>query len=294
MSWSSSNLLAVGLRSSVYIWTAATSDVSRLCDFAEGALPHDTIDEVTGLEWTNRVSAVIAALALHSTDCAMASDFQGSTVAIGTRSGKVEIWDAEANRRIRTMNGHTGRVGALAWNGHVLSTGSRDRTILHRDTRVREHFVEQLKSHRQEVCGLKWNPTTNQLASGGNDNKLYIWDKMNPTPLYKFSQHCAAVKALAWSPHHNGLLATGGGTADKKIRYWNTLTGSLLSEWDTGSQVSAKVIGIQCDPRLTMPVLFHRRCVTSCGLKTRTRSSRPMDTLGERCPTKSAFGSTLA
>ena len=262
MSWSSSNLLAVGLRSSVYIWTAATSDVSRLCDFAEGALPHDTIDEVTGLEWTNRVSAVIAALALHSTDYAVALDSKGSTVAIGTRSGKVEIWDAEANRRIRTMNGHTGRVGALAWNGHVLSTGSRDRTILHRDTRVREHFVEQLKSHRQEVCGLKWNPTTNQLASGGNDNKLYIWDKMNPTPLYKFSQHCAAVKALAWSPHHNGLLATGGGTADKKIRYWNTLTGSLLSEWDTGSQVSAKVIGMQCDPRLTMPTLFHRRCVT--------------------------------
>jgi hypothetical protein len=56
VSWSSSNLLAVGLRSSVYIWTAATSDVSRLCDFGEGALPHDTIDEVTGLEWTNRVS----------------------------------------------------------------------------------------------------------------------------------------------------------------------------------------------------------------------------------------------
>lgn len=163
---------------------------------------------------------------------------QGSTVAIGTRAGKVEIWDAEANRRIRTMTGHTGRVGALAWNGHILSTGSRDRTILHRDTRVREHYIETLKAHRQEVCGLKWNPATNQLASGGNDNKLYIWDSTNPTPLYKFSQHCAAVKALAWSPHHNGLLATGGGTADKKIRYWNTLTGNLLSEWDTGSQVS--------------------------------------------------------
>jgi len=103
---------------------------------------------------------------------------------------------------------------------------------------VREHYIETLKAHRQEVCGLKWNPATNQLASGGNDNKLYIWDSTNPTPLYKFSQHCAAVKALAWSPHHNGLLATGGGTADKKIRYWNTLTGNLLSEWDTGSQVS--------------------------------------------------------
>lgn len=32
--------------------------------------------------------------------------------------------------------GHTARVGALAWNGDVLSSGSRDRMILQRDTRT--------------------------------------------------------------------------------------------------------------------------------------------------------------
>ena len=30
--------------------------------------------------------------------------------------------------------------------------------------------------HRQEVCGLKWSPDGQQLASGGNDNMLCIWD----------------------------------------------------------------------------------------------------------------------
>jgi WD40 repeat protein len=34
----------------------------------------------------------------------------------------------------------------------------------------------------------------------------------------------AAVKAINWSPIHRGLLATGGGTADQHIRFWNTLT----------------------------------------------------------------------
>lgn len=43
--------------------------------------------------------------------------------------------------------------------------------------------------------------------------------------------------AIAWSPHHHGLLASGGGTADRCIRFWNTLTGQPMQCVDTGSQV---------------------------------------------------------
>lgn len=56
-------------------------------------------------------------------------------------------------------------------------------------------------------------------------------------PLWKFHNHTAAVKALAWDPHISGVLASGGGTADKHIRFWNVLNGSMLNELDTGSQV---------------------------------------------------------
>jgi cell division cycle 20-like protein 1, cofactor of APC complex len=45
------------------------------------------------------------------------------------------------------------------------------------------------------------------------------------------------VKAIAWSPHQHHLLASGGGTADRSIKFWNTATGSLVKEVDTGSQV---------------------------------------------------------
>jgi cell division cycle 20-like protein 1 (cofactor of APC complex) len=34
-----------------------------------------------------------------------------------------------------------------------------------------------------------------------------------------------------------GLLASGGGTADRCIRFWNTLSGVSTSKLDTGSQV---------------------------------------------------------
>ena len=45
------------------------------------------------------------------------------------------------------------------------------------------------------------------------------------SPLYRFTEHTAAVKALAWSPHAHGLLASGGGTADRCIRFWSTTAG---------------------------------------------------------------------
>ena len=55
--------------------------------------------------------------------------------------------------------------------------------------------------------------------------------------MQQYTEHLAAVKAIAWSPHQHGLLASGGGTADRCIRFWNTLTGQPLNSVDTGSQV---------------------------------------------------------
>lgn len=206
--WGSQNIISVGLGSKVYIWNAKNSHVTNLCDLG-------TDEMVTSVSWIKR----------------------GTHLAIGTRSGLVHIWDAEHRKRIRTMTGHDKRVGALSWNDHILTSGSRDRTILHRDVRISDHYIKRLTGHKQEVCGLKWNTDDNQLASGGNDNRLIIWDGMEEKPLYRFTDHNAAIKAISWSPHTRGLLATGGGTADRRIRFWNTLTGTCINEIDTGSQV---------------------------------------------------------
>jgi cell division cycle protein 20 (cofactor of APC complex) len=58
--------------------------------------------------------------------------------------------------QVRSMNGHSARVSSLSWNRHILSSGSRDSTIVHHDVRVQQHQVATLVGHEQEVCGLKW------------------------------------------------------------------------------------------------------------------------------------------
>ncbi|BES98938.1 WD domain, G-beta repeat [Nesidiocoris tenuis] len=210
LDWSSQNVLSVGLASCVYLWSATTSQVTRLCDLG----PEN--NTVTSVAWNEK----------------------GNLVAVGTQEGHVEIWDPSATKQVSKLSGHAARVGTLAWCGDVLASGSRDRSILLRDLRVPQtEFERRFSAHRQEVCGLKWSPDLQSLASGGNDNKLHIWNMHSSSPVNTFGDHVAAVKAIAWSPQHHGLLASGGGTADRTIRFWNTITGQAVQVVDTGSQV---------------------------------------------------------
>jgi cell division cycle protein 20 (cofactor of APC complex) len=121
--------------------------------------------------------------------------------------------------------------------------------VIHHDVRVAEHRVGTLKGHAQEVCGLRWSPWGTQLASGGNDNLLNVWDDRylssqhttTDQPLFRLDAHQAAVKAIAWCPWQENTLASGGGTADRTIRFWNTQTGACLNTVDTKSQVCSLV-----------------------------------------------------
>lgn len=295
--WSSTNVLGVGLSSSVYLWTAHTAAVSKLCDLAS------TNDTVSSVSWVQK----------------------GSTLAVGTLNGRLHIYDAHTLQLQRTyQQAHTQRIGAIAWNAHVLSSGSRDRMVLHRD--VREPGTRPFRrsaGHRQEVCGLRWNADGatqgGLLASGGNDNKVCIWDLRSSrrpatrsgagnaedggsstaaaaplpsgdSPLWKFHEHTAAVKALSWDPHVAGVLATGGGTQDKHIRFWNVQFGNMLSELDTGSQVRCQQLHGR--PGVLMHVVRMYRSVTSRGLALPMRSSRPTATRPLQPSTRSASGST--
>ncbi|CAN1257487.1 Protein FIZZY-RELATED 3 [Linum perenne] len=144
--WSSQNVLAVGLGTCVYLWSASNSKVTKLCDLGPN-------DSVCSVQWTK----------------------EGSYISVGTHFG--------------------------------------------------------------QVCGLKWSHDDRELASGGNDNQLLVWNQHSQQPILKLTEHTAAVKAIAWSPHQSGLLASGGGTADRCIRFWNTTSGNQLNHIDTGSQV---------------------------------------------------------
>ncbi|XP_073227761.1 cell division cycle protein 20 homolog [Porites lutea] len=215
LDWSCNNHLAVALGGFVYLWNAVSGDIVQLC---QTVTPECYIGSVAWIK-------------------------EGNYIALGDSDGVVQLWDVEAQKKLRSMTGHSARVGCLSWNSFILSSGSRSGAIHHHDVRVANHHVATLARHSQEVCGLKWSPDGKYLASGGNDNLLLIWDATvntisnSNTPLYTFNQHQAAVKALDWCPFQRNVLASGGGTADRHIRFWNVGAGNCLNSIDTHSQV---------------------------------------------------------
>ena len=211
LDWSSGNQVAIGLERNVYVWSAESGTVSCLLETSS-----DTY--VSSVKWSG----------------------DGAYVGVGLGSGEVQIWDVEEGTKLRSMHGHETRIGVMGWNKHILSTGARSGLVFNHDVRVAQHKVAELVSHTAEVCGLEWRSDGTQLATGGNDNLVTIWDARSlNAPKFQKTNHRAAVKALSWCPWQPNLLATGGGSYDRHIHFWNTTTGARTNSIDTGSQVTS-------------------------------------------------------
>ncbi|CAM1504344.1 Fc.00g019350.m01.CDS01 [Cosmosporella sp. VM-42] len=226
LDWSSGNQVAIGLERNVYVWSADEGSVSCLLETSP-----DTY--VSSVKWSG----------------------DGAYVSVGLGTGEVQIWDVAENQKIRSMFGHDTRVGVMGWNKHLLSTGSRSGLVFNHDVRIADHKVAELVSHTSEVCGLEWRSDGAQLATGGNDNLVSIWDARSlSVPKFTKTNHKAAVKALAWCPWNMNLLATGGGSYDRNIHFWNSTSGARVNSIDTGSQVTS----LRWSPH-------HREIVSSSG-----------------------------
>lgn len=226
LDWSSGNQVAIGLERNVYVWSADEGSVSCLLETSP-----DTY--VSSVKWSG----------------------DGAYVSVGLGTGEVQIWDVAEQQKIRSMYGHDTRVGVMGWNKHLLSTGARSGLVFNHDVRIAEHKVAELVSHTSEVCGLEWRSDGAQLATGGNDNLVSIWDARSlSVPKFTKTNHKAAVKALAWCPWNMNLLATGGGSYDRHIHFWNATSGARVNSIDTGSQVTS----LRWSPH-------HREIVSSSG-----------------------------
>lgn len=214
LDWGANNIIAIALNNTVFLWNPSSGGI-------ESFIPCENNDYVCSVSWLND---------------------GGNFLAVGTTQNEVQLWDTSKLEKMRTFGGHSGRVSSLAWNHHILTSGGKDSRVINHDVRVAKHITNILYGHDQEVCGLAWSLDGKFLASGGNDNKLCIFDDFSSRESqakYILTEHMAAVKALAWCPYQNNVLATGGGSTDRCIKLWNASTGTLLNSVDTGSQVCA-------------------------------------------------------
>jgi meiosis-specific APC/C activator protein AMA1 len=124
--------------------------------------------------------------------------------------------------------------------------------------------------HSDQICGIAWSNDGLSFATGGNDNRVCLFEipmgtlgMDNPWEMKRSWTHDAAVKALAFKSGKGGILAAGsapvsnafslhvcqwwtmltsggvgGGVHDKKIRFYNTFHGTLVSSLDVDAQIT--------------------------------------------------------
>ena len=115
--------------------------------------------------------------------------------AVGKKDGRIELWDTITGEQLFTLSGHA-------------EIGERD-------------FAEEY------VLALAFSPDGTQLASGGADTTVRLWNTTsNDEPTLLHQHHEGWVNVLAFSP--DGKMLASGST-DKTVLLWDTTTGKLLA-----------------------------------------------------------------
>ncbi|CAJ2639549.1 unnamed protein product [Trifolium pratense] len=127
------------------------------------------------------------------------------------------------------------RLNLLDWSKkNVVSVAMDTRVLLLNPSKKSDEKIVGDDYEEGVFTSVCWSPDGRYITIGLENSTVQIWDAFLPR-----KEHTASVRALAWCPLQNNLLASGGGEGDHCIKLWNTRAGACLNSVDTGSQVCA-------------------------------------------------------
>ncbi|WP_242887262.1 TIR domain-containing protein [Actinomadura litoris] len=151
----------------------------------------------------------------------------GSVLAVGNEDGGVLVCDAVTGRPIRTLQGHTDRAYAVAFDreGNVLASGSADGTLRLWDLAT-GHCAHVLDVHPEGVWPVVAGGD-DLVAAGDADGVVRVFDLATGALRHRFAGHTPPVFTAVFDPA-GSLMVTGdqGGT----LRVFDLATGALRRE----------------------------------------------------------------
>ncbi|MFI8831752.1 trypsin-like peptidase domain-containing protein [Streptomyces afghaniensis] len=138
----------------------------------------------------------------------------------------VIVWDPVTHRTVRTLQGHSGHVRAVALSadGRVAVSGSDDRTVIRWEVTT-GRILGRYEGHQGAVLGVAVTPDGGQIVSASADGTAVVWDAPSGRTLHRLTGHRDVVAGVAVGGAEGAVTATC--SSDGTVRLWDTLTGEL-------------------------------------------------------------------
>jgi len=137
---------------------------------------------------------------------------------------------------------HAQQICGLSWSvsGDLFATGGNDNLCsLFETAKVTSRWDRAVRAAARRQTQL--SQTTSAAENLSPQQLIPQAIELKPGDEKQRWRHAAAVKAIAFCPWQDGLVATGGGSNDKCIHFFHTCSGAALATISVSAQVTSLI-----------------------------------------------------
>ena len=147
----------------------------------------------------------------------------GSLLAIGLKTGEIQLWDWQGGTRSASLTGHTQRINRILFSqSGLLYSASADQHVRVWNLKSGQS-IQNITAHSKGVNDIAVTSDARILVSCSDDRLIRVWDLSSGNKLYELNStyFTGAIKAIAISSD-DAYFAAGG---DSGFLYqWNLIT----------------------------------------------------------------------
>jgi WD40 repeat protein len=160
----------------------------------------------------------------------------GTQLASGAIDGTVKIWSLDRPYEVFLEKRRGINRLALSPDGTWIAVASSEPETFNFDlltvwNEQTGKILFESKAHEPDVAGIAFSPDSKEVATGGSDQTIKLWDVSRGTLRLSIPIEDGFIWDIAYHPNGESLAAVG---STGMVRFYDRTTGKVLASWDAG------------------------------------------------------------